>query len=654
MWLLAAPGFLPHGHCYLWQPGTLWLNVGSDALIAAAYFAIPLSLYRLVRRRTSEIPFPGVFLMFAAFIFLCGSTHIMEIVTVWHPYYRLAGALKLLTGVVSLATLFLVLRLMPLALQMRSPRELQKQVEARTTDLADANARLQLTVEELERQREELQTMLDLIPVGVAIAQDPLCKHMSASARLAEMLHVSPKQNLSLSAEDGPHGGFRCTRNGSEIPPQDLPMQRAARTGEEQRDVEFDVEFPEGRTINMMMSAAPLFRPDGSVRGAIGAHVDVTALKRVQRELEHADQQKNEFLAMLAHELRNPLAPIRSATELLARIPSADSRIQGAGAVIQRQVTHLTRLVDDLLDVSRITRGDIELKLARVELGGLLTLAMEAVEPLMLERGHRVSVLYPQRPLYVLGDSTRLVQCIVNILNNAAKYTDVGGEIHVELTGDGASALLAIRDNGMGVAPEFLPRMFDLFSQSQRALDRSQGGLGVGLSLVRKIVSMHRGEVSCVSEGVGCGCTCKIWLPLSEPAEILQNAAPRPLNVAARRVLIVDDNHDAADSLAMALALEGHEIQVVYTGEDALEVAATFQPQIVLLDIGLPKMDGYEVARQLRARRSVESLRIVALTGYGHLGDRQRSQAAGFDAHLVKPVEFEALSRVISEAGIQG
>ncbi len=647
---MAAPGFLPHGHCYLWQPGTLWLNVGSDGLIAAAYFAIPLSLYRLVRRRTAEIPFPGVFLMFAAFIFLCGSTHIMEIWTVWHPYYRLAGALKLLTGIVSIATLFSLLRLMPLALQMRSPRELQKQVEARTLDLADANTTLQLTVEELERQREELQTMLDLIPVGVAIAHDPLCEHMSASARLAGMLHISPRQNLSLSAEDGPHTVFRCTRGGLEIPPEDLPMQRAARTGEEQRDVELDVEFFEGQAINMMVSAAPLFRSDGRVRGAIGAHVDVTALKRVQRELERADQQKNEFLAMLAHELRNPLAPIRNATELLAQIPSTDARVQKAGAVIQRQVRHLTRLVDDLLDVSRITRGQIELKVGRVDLGAVLALAIEAVDPLMRERGHQISAVYPERPLYVLGDSTRLVQCIVNILNNAAKYTDCGGEVRAELTQNGPSALLTIQDNGIGIAPDFLPRMFDLFSQSQRALDRSEGGLGVGLSLVRKIISMHQGEVTCTSEGLGRGCTCKIWLPLAEPIEAAQAGETRPPAVTARRVLIVDDNHDAADSLAMALAMEGHEIQVAYSGEDALAFAAAYQPQVVLLDIGLPKMDGYEVARQLRALRGLGSVRIVALTGYGHLEDRQRSQAAGFDAHLVKPVEFDALTRAIAEA----
>ena len=367
-WMFSSQGFMPHGHCYLWQPGTMWLNVGSDALIAAAYFVIPFSIYDFVRRRTSDIPFRGIFLMFAAFILLCGSTHLMEIWTVWNPDYRLGGALKLLTGIVSIATTLALFRIMPHAIQLRSPRQLQQEVAARTAELTEVNAKLQQTIQELKQQREELQTMLDLLPVGIAIAHDALGNQMSASTRLAELLGVSTAQNLSLSAEDGPSSAFRCLRDGRVIPPEELPMQLAARTGQEQRDVNIDVEFADGRMITLMVSAAPLFHSDGHVRGAIGTHVDVTGLKRIQRELEEADRQKNEFLAMLAHELRNPLAPVRNASELLVRASHMDPRTQSAAAMIQRQVIHLTRLVDDLLDVARITRGQIELKPIPIEL----------------------------------------------------------------------------------------------------------------------------------------------------------------------------------------------------------------------------------------------------------------------------------------------
>jgi signal transduction histidine kinase/ActR/RegA family two-component response regulator len=418
-------------------------------------------------------------------------------------------------------------------------------------------------------------------------------------------------------------------------------MQLAARTQQEQRDVSLDVEFADGRTLALIVSAAPLFHPDGRVRGAIGTHVDVTGLKQVQRELEEADRQKNEFLAMLAHELRNPLAPIRNATEFLVRAPNVDPQSRNAAVMIQRQVMQLTRLVDDLLDVARITRGQIELKRIPIELAPLVAQALEATEPLMRERRHRVSVKYPVEPIFVNGDAMRLVQCMVNVLNNSAKYTDPLGEIQVELSADNAMALITVRDNGMGVVPEFLPRMFELFTQSQRALDRAQGGLGVGLSLVRKIVEMHLGQVACTSAGVGQGCTCKIWLPLTEN-RINSAHEARPAGIGARKVMIVDDNHDAADSLAMMLALNGHNTYVAYSAEAAIAGAGIFRPDVILLDIGLPLMDGYEVARKLRARPEYGQVRIVALTGYGQLDERQ-VHTAEFDAHLVKPVGIDAL-----------
>jgi signal transduction histidine kinase len=297
------------------------------------------------------------------------------------------------------------------------------------------------------------------------------------------------------------------------VPDDDLPMQKAARTGEEQRDVEVDLQFPDGRVLNLLISAAPLFHPDGSVRGAIGSHVDVSALKRIQRQLQDADRQKDEFLAMLAHELRNPLAPLRNAAEILRRVPSGDERHGHSVDMIMRQVSVLTRLVEDLLDISRITQGQIELRLERVQLAPLIDMAVETVNPLVRQKQHELRAAVSAESVWVQGDAMRLVQCLVNLLTNAVKYTDAGGRIELQLLAEPGRAVIRIQDNGAGIAPEFLPRVFDLFVQGEATLDRSQGGLGVGLSLVRRIVQLHGGDVACMSEGPGRGSTFEIRLP---------------------------------------------------------------------------------------------------------------------------------------------
>jgi signal transduction histidine kinase len=364
------------------------------------------------------------------------------------------------------------------------------------------------------------------------------------------------------------------------------------------------------------------------------------ALRTRERQLYTADRRKDEFLAMLAHELRNPMAPIRNASELLARMIPAQPELQASVGIVKRQITHLSRLVDDLLDVSRITQGRIELQRRPIELGNVIAQAMESVEPLMRERRHRVFVAASYERLCVNGDSARLVQCLSNILTNSAKYTDPGGEIRVEERAESGWAVVSITDNGVGIPQELLPQIFDLFVQSDRSLDRSLGGLGIGLSVVQRLIEMHGGFVSASSAGPGCGAKFAVRLPLvalpdtrvtAEPA-----AAPR-----AMRILVVDDNTDAADSLTLLLKLDGHETQSVYTPADALERARSFEPEVILLDIGLPGMDGYEVARRIRSHGS--RARLVALTGYGQSEDVQRAREAGFDEHLVKPADPDEL-----------
>jgi signal transduction histidine kinase len=371
---------------------------------------------------------------------------------------------------------------------------------------------------------------------------------------------------------------------------------------------------------------------------------DVTEQRRLQAALEDSDRRKDEFLAMLAHELRNPVAPIATAAELLSRLVPNENQ-QTLVGIIQRQAVHLGRLLDDLLDVARITQGRIDLKCEVVDVGTCIQLAIETAEPLIRSKGHRLTVTQTLDAIYVSVDKVRLGQCMANILVNAAKYTPDGGEICIRSYADGQYAVVEFQDNGIGIAPEFLPRIFELFAQAERGLDRSQGGLGVGLTVCKQIVEMHGGSVVASSPGWDRGATLTMRIPIAErPAVAAATAQQQPDSLL--RVLIVDDNRDAADSLAMLLQFEGRQTLCAYSGEAALQQVATFEPQLVLLDIGLPGLDGYEVARRLKA--DFPKLRVIALSGYGQVEDRQRSAAAGFDAHLVKPVDLDALKRALS------
>jgi PAS domain S-box-containing protein len=383
---------------------------------------------------------------------------------------------------------------------------------------------------------------------------------------------------------------------------------------------------------------------------------DITELKQAQQErerlhdaLREADRRKDEFLAMLAHELRNPLAPILHAVQILRRLEPATPEQAWCEEVIERQTAHLTRLVDDLLDISRITQGKVTLQREPVELAAIVGRAVETVRPFLEGRRHELVVDLPREPVVLEGDLVRLAQVLSNLLHNAGKYTPDGGRIELSAERRNGEALLRLRDNGIGIPAAKLPRVFDLFMQVDRSLSRSEGGLGVGLTLVRSLVEMHGGSIEAWSDGPGLGTEMTIRLPARiEPPAAAEALPAEPDQAPApdrRRILVVDDNQDSAESLALLLEIYGHEVQVAFTGPAALDRARTFLPDVVLLDIGLPGMDGYEVARQLRAER--DGCRLVALTGYGQDEDRRRSREAGFDHHLIKPVDLEALVRVL-------
>jgi signal transduction histidine kinase/CheY-like chemotaxis protein len=517
-WLFSSPNFMPHGMCYLWQPETLWLNVASDGLIAAAYYAIPISLYYLVHERRKEIPFPGIILMFAAFIVLCGTTHLMEIWTVWRPDYRLAGAIKGVTGLVSLATMFALFKVIPHAMQLRSPAQLQREVEARTAQLANLN--------------EELRAQVD-------------------------------------------------------------------------------------------------------------------ARDRAEAQLQDRDQRKDEFLATLAHELRNPLAPIRHAVKILGEAEATAEQQRWGREVIDRQAHRMALLLDDLLEVSRITRGQLVLKKQRVTVSALITAAVETVRPLMESKELLLTVSQPAERIDLDADPLRLSQALSNLLTNAAKFTPRGGQIDLAVTKPSTGIVIAVRDTGIGFEPNLAPHLFDMFTQAHASAEGTEGGLGIGLSLVKGLIQLHGGSVSAESGGKGLGAEFKITLPgslilaTSTPAAEISIDSGAPNRRA--RILIADD-------LGMLLELAGHDVKVAHSGSAALAWGGSFRPDVVILDIGMPDMSGYDVVRSARQESWGKSAYFIALTGWGQAADKERAAAAGFDRHLTKPIDADFLGALLDAA----
>jgi PAS domain S-box-containing protein len=433
---------------------------------------------------------------------------------------------------------------------------------------------------------------------------------------------------------------------------EDLDVMR---TGE-QRLAEVDRIGPDGRMHSFITVKTPLVNADGTCDRVLESATEVTWLKRADQALRNseeryreADRRKDEFLAVLSHELRNPLAPIRYALPLLQRERLGEDANR-AVEVIDRQVHHLTRLVDDLLDVSRITRGKIELRREFVTLGAIVTAAVEAASPAIASARHSLKLAVAEEPIWLSADPGRLAQVVTNLLNNAAKYTPRGGEITLEARRGDGHAIVRVRDTGIGIPEEALPTLFEMFRQVNNP-DASQGGLGIGLALSKRLVEMHAGTIEACSAGIGHGAEFVVRLPVAHDAKV-DEARPTtdiPPQIGRRlKVLVVDDNADLVEMLAMVIAGLGHDVRKALDGQTAVSAAVSYRPDVVLLDLGLPVMGGIEVAAQLRAHPETASARLVALTGRGHADDRRQTKEAGFEEHLTKPTDPNALARLLA------
>lgn len=505
-----------------------------------------------------------------------------------------------------------------------------------------------LSLEELRQRLQSLQGLIAHAPVPIAIAHDAGCHFISANLALSRLLGLPPDANISLTPAPGERPLYRIQRHGVDIPPDELPMQYAiahrARVSNEIELVRAD-----GTVVYVQNDVEPLFDTHGAIYGCVSVCVDLTDRKLAEHALRDADRRKDEFLATLSHELRNPLAPIRTALEVMRIGRDKWELVEKARATMERQLMHLVRITDDLLDVSRITQNKVELRRDRIDLRTVLHSAIEATRPLIDSQEHTLMLDLPRLPIWVDADFTRLSQVFSNLLNNATKYTERGGQITVVASADDQHCTVVVSDTGLGVPRPMLTRIFDMFTQVQEFRDRTQGGLGIGLTLAKRLIELHGGTIEAASEGPGCGTTFTVRLPLAAPMERAaaadtDSAEPR----GECRVLVAEDNPDAAEMMRVMLTFKGHDVRVAANGLQAVAIAEQFDPHIGFLDIGMPGVDGYEAARRIRDLLGARIV-LVALTGWGQDEDKRRSKEAGFDYHLTKPPEPEVLDRLIAD-----
>lgn len=787
--LFDTSDFPQRWYCGEWSAGHGWLHICSDVGIWGAYFAIPALLAYFLSQR-KDLPFRRVFILFVAFILLCGMTHLMDAIIFWWPAYRLAGLLKLTTAIVSWATVIALVYNIREVLSLRSPQELEREIEARKSAehaLREANEALELRVQERVDQLNKANADLkerearwrkfvssNIIGVGVADADG---SWLEVNGELLRMLHCTEEEfnrdglrwydmtppeylprdieGIETADKEGACAAYEkeyIATDGSRIPvtlgytplegqsgqyicfvldqsrlketemalkqsqaeffqladaipqmawmtradgyvdwfnqrwyeytgttqedclgwswtkcidPNELNRVKAAwdksiATGE-RVDIVAPIRAADGTVRPFLTRALPLKNDEGEIVRWFGTNTDISEQQEIQEELRtvaaqlsDADRKKDEFLATLAHELRNPLAPIRMGLELMKMAGNDPELIDETRETMERQTQQLITLVDDLLDVSRVTRGKLNLRKADVKISDVIESAVETSTPLIDDSEHALDVNISDPDITIHADPHRLAQVVSNLLNNAAKYTPDGGRISlsVEKT-DANHVAIEVQDTGIGIPADMIDSIFAMFTQIDRSMERSYSGLGIGLTLVRSLVEMHGGTVSVRSEGQDKGSTFTVILP-TKAEDQPQPIAGLPteglaLKRGKHRVLVVDDNKAAAEMLSKVVKMLGNTVATAEDGQQAIEVAEKFQPEIILMDLGMPKMNGYEAARHIRQQDWGKEILLIALTGWGQQEDRDRTKDAGFDHHLVKPAEPSELQRIISQ-----
>jgi len=492
----------------------------------------------------------------------------------------------------------------------------------------------------------QFRRLLEKLPAG-AYTCDPEGLITYCNQQAVQLWGRAPKLN---DPEDRFCGSFKLfSTDGSPIAHDQCWMALALKMDKAYNGHEIVIERPDGERLTALAHANPIHDESGKLLGAVNVLVDITERKRAEDALREADRRKDEFLAMLAHELRNPLAPLSNALAIIKQTSGNGELIEQILPLMERQLAQLVRLVDDLLNVSRITRNKLQLRKEPVELTAVIQSAVETSRPLIEAMGHALTVSLPSALVHLEADLTRLAQVFLNLLNNAAKYSERGGHIWLTAECQATQVIVRVRDTGIGIPADRLASIFEMFTQVDCALEQSRGGLGIGLTLVKQLVELHGGTVEAYSEGPGQGSEFVVCLPVlttrSQPEELLADNPSTP--APKRRLLVVDNNRDAARSLALLLQLTGNEVHTAHDGEEAVAAASALRPQVILLDIGMPKLNGYDAARRIREQPWGKTVVLVAMTGWGQEEDRRRSSTAGFDHHLVKPVDLKALQSLL-------
>ncbi|MGC3969474.1 MAG: ATP-binding protein [Pirellulales bacterium] len=630
-----------------------------------------------------------MFVLFGAFILACGTTHLIDATIFWWPAYRFSGLVKFITALVSWATVFALIPNVPRVLAMRSPESLEKEVVERTSELNELNSSLRSEIRERERAErrihflseasEALVMLVDLASTLHAVAGIAVPKFAKWCVIDLDTDGDDLRHCISLHADDAYQEQLNRLRE--KLCPDDMEFAdphmafddaKAVRLlGLDDAAARIYAELQSGtllcvplairtRKIGRLIFASGKSQPayeqaDLEVAADLGRRLAIAVDNaRLHGQLREADRRKDEFLAMLGHELRNPLAPVRNALAILNDFGDDANMRRDLLPIMTRQIDHIVHMVDDLLDVSRIMRGKIELRIEPIALADVVRRAVETVRPICEERRQPINVSLPEKPVTLHGDLVRLCQVLVNLLQNASKYSPEGSPISVGASLERRGVAIFVRDRGMGIDAGLLPHVFELFTQSQRTIERAQGGLGIGLTVVRSIVEMHGGTVEARSEGPDHGSEFIVHLAADDAAApvVKQPVAPPPKVVVPRlRVLIVEDNIGAAKTLAALMQkLWNHETLIVHDGLAAVDAAVEFRPDVIFLDVGLPGLSGYDVARRLREKPEFGRTLIVALTGYGQAEDKRRSREAGFDEHLIKPVAAASLEPLFLRA----